>query len=90
MKKLDQNIQLKKKNKKKLIELDLHGVLHEDVSRCCHRFINDNWASEKEGHIITGNSVNMKSIVFDVLKEYNIDFEESKMNNSGYVRIWFN
>lgn len=74
---------------KKIYELDLHGVSYKDVSWKCHKFINDNWGIKKEGHIITGNSDGMKSLVFDVLKQYQIDFEESITDNRGYIRIWF-
>ena len=77
------------KQVKNLAELDLHGVSYEDVSWKCHKFINNNWASKKEGHIITGNSIGMKALVFDVLKQYQIDFEESKRHNTGYIKVWF-
>ena len=77
------------KQVKSLVELDLHGVNYEDVARKCHKFINNDWASKKEGLIITGNSAGMKTLVFDVLKQYQIDFEESKSHNTGYIRVWF-
>ena len=40
-------------------KLDLHGVKHEDVRRIVTRFIEANWASNKELDIITGYSSKM-------------------------------
>ena len=77
------------KNKKQIVKIDLHGVSHKDVSWKCHKFINDNWGSKKEGHIITGKSTGMKCLVLDVLKQYEIDFEELILNNPGYIKVWF-
>lgn len=55
------------------MQLDLHGVKHENVKRLVDVFL---WqCMQKKKHIatiITGNSSVMKDIVVSVLKEYNI------------------
>tara|TARA_Y100000310_G_C20555402_1_gene750253 strand:+ start:812 stop:1048 length:237 start_codon:yes stop_codon:yes gene_type:complete len=72
-----------------LHELDLHGVAHDEVESLCHKFMSKHWCSQDEGHIITGNSLIMKEIVTNALKQYDIRFEEGQLNNAGYYRMWF-
>ena len=74
---------------KDICVLDLHGIVHEEVDSKCHKFVNSYWASRKEGQIITGNSLEMKTLVTNVLKQYDIDFELGPLNNSGFIRLWF-
>jgi len=75
--------------KNNLCELDLHGIKHEEVESLCHKFMSKYWCSQNEGHIITGNSLEMKKLVFGVLKQYDIHFEKAQLNNAGYYRMWF-
>jgi hypothetical protein len=69
------------------IVLDLHGLKHEDVEEVCHRFVNENWGSQVELHIVTGHSVKMKSLVRRVLSMYDLEFEDGDIKNKGYIRI---
>jgi DNA-nicking Smr family endonuclease len=68
-------------------KLDLHGVPHEEVPDLVHRFINENWVSGLELHVITGHSCEMKRIARDVLDMYDVEVEEGDPRNSGYLRI---
>lgn len=67
--------------------LDLHGMKHEDVEEVCHRFINENWGSPSELHIITGHSVLMKRLVNNALKFYDLEYTVGDPRNEGYIRI---
>ena len=55
-------------------ELDLHGVRHEDVRGLVIRFIEDNWGMGQPVKIITGHSMTMAELVFNVVAEYNVPF----------------
>ena len=55
-------------------KLNLHRVRHEDVKRKVIHFIEDNWASNEEVEIVTGNSIKMKFLVTEVLDEYNLAY----------------
>lgn len=70
------------------VKLDLHGVRHEDVRRAVISFIENNWASGKEGDVITGNSLKMKELVLEVINEYNLDYNFKTVNNACIV-VWF-
>ena len=71
-------------------ELDLHGVLHEDVPKKIDKFVYENRHYSGIGYIITGKSLQMKSIVKETLKLY---FPEQKDSpfiiNSGRIQINF-
>jgi len=69
--------------------LDLHGFKHSDAVSECHSFLNEYWNSMQEAHIITGNSREMKSLVFGVLEQYDINYEEATLWNKGYIKVWF-
>lgn len=52
------------------IELDLHGVKHEDVPNTVKRFLEDNWDCGDVAYIITGHSFQMKYLVGLELHRY--------------------
>jgi DNA-nicking Smr family endonuclease len=52
--------------------IDLHGVKHEEVGSMLDTFIWDNMKRKTSAvKIITGNSEDMKKIVWDIANEYN-------------------
>ena len=65
-------------------ELDLHGVKHENVSQLLDSFIWVNMQNKANGiKIITGNSPEMKKIVFDIVREYGFEAVESYGNSAS-------
>ncbi len=62
-------------------KLNLHGTKHEDVRRKVIHFIEDNWDSDREVEIITGNSDKMCSLVVEVLDEYNLSYKVGRVFN---------
>ena len=60
-------------------KLNLHGTKHKDVKREVIHFIEDNWDSDEEIEIITGNSDKMRNIVIKVLNEYNLYYRIGRM-----------
>lgn len=50
--------------------LDLHGIRHKDVPKIFDNFIFENY-DKSELKIITGNSLEMKKIIKDLIREYN-------------------
>jgi len=62
------------------VELDLHGVRHEDVTDVVHRFVNDHWVPGWRLLIITGDSSEMRRLVAGVLRMYDADWWESQWN----------
>ncbi len=67
--------------------LDLHGIRHEDVEAKCHRFINEHWNNQLT--IITGHSSTMRSIVCNVLDQYNLQYIVGGIAGSGgYIKIF--
>jgi DNA-nicking Smr family endonuclease len=67
--------------------LDLHGNRYEDARRKVINFIEDHWNDGSELEIITGNSMKMKGIVFNVLDEYKLTYQVSHMN-VGKIITW--
>lgn len=67
--------------------IDLHGVKHEDVGTKLDYFI---WESMKQKlsaiKVITGNSNEMKKIVFEIANEYGFSIDDS-FSNSGSLII---
>ena len=62
-------------------KIDLHGMRYEDAKRAVEKFVNGcswQWGDvlpvDKEGEIITGHSPNMREMVIEILKEYNIEY----------------
>jgi DNA-nicking Smr family endonuclease len=68
-------------------KLDLHGAPHEEVPDLVHQFINENWKPNLELNIITGHSDRMRSLVYDVLKQYDLEFVTTDLRNSGQIRV---
>ncbi len=72
-------------------KLDLHRTRHEDARREVIHFVEDNWGSGEEAEIITGNSQKMKGLVMNILDEYGLLYQISRMfdiNNKGYIVTW--
>lgn len=68
-------------------ELDLHDIRHANVPIEIDKFLNYHIIKGSyEIKIVTGNSDKMKNIVRDVLKDYNMDAEDSIIN-SGILII---
>ena len=75
----------------KIYKLDLHGVRHEDARRSVIKFIENHWDDDSELEIITGNSLKMQGIVLNILDEYKMLYQISRMfesNNAGYIVTW--
>jgi len=53
------------------MELDLHGVKHEDVPKKVEEYI---YSNQVPYSIVTGNSARMKEIVIEVLKKYDMEY----------------
>ena len=70
----------------KMDKLDLHGIKHEDVYKAVIQFIEKNWASGKEIQIITGHSAKMRSIVKEVLNEYELYYSAEEL--SPKIIVW--
>lgn len=73
-------------------KLDLHRTRHEDAKRKVIRFVEAHWSSGEEAEIVTGNSARMRGIVMNVLDEYGLSYQISRMfdlNNKGYIVTWF-
>lgn len=67
-------------------KLDLHGVKHGEVSIIVENFILKQ-QYDLPALIITGNSMIMKKIVINVLKEYNFNYSEGDLYNRGYITV---
>lgn len=67
--------------------LDLHGVSHEDVHDIVHQFINSNWKPNLELSIVTGYSDRMKSIVYGILRQYDLEVVTSDIRNGGKIKV---
>lgn len=65
--------------------LDLHGYRHREASDQCHLFINENWGEELK--IITGNSTQMKQIVCEILKFYDLNYSLDNPYDMGYIIV---
>tara|TARA_R100001129_G_scaffold154112_1_gene116746 strand:- start:261 stop:485 length:225 start_codon:yes stop_codon:yes gene_type:complete len=66
-------------------KLDLHGVRHHEVRNKVIRLVEDNWGEGLNVEIITGNSDEMKSIVGNVLNEYNLDYKVGTFFNPNTI-----
>jgi len=70
--------------------LDLHGLRHEEAKRATIRFIEENWNSDDEAQIVTGNSNYMQRIVIDVLNEYKLNHKRGGVfSETGFITTWF-
>ena len=75
----------------KIKKLDLHRVKHKDARTKVIRFIENYWGSDVEVEFITGNSQKMRGLVMNVLDEYGLTYQISRMfdlNNKGYIVAW--
>ena len=68
-------------------QLDLHGIRHADVRRECDSFMTRIWGSYDCVDIITGNSDEMRSLVVDALRDYDVEITMA-MQNSAVLRIY--
>jgi len=74
-----------------IYKIDLHRLRHEDARRAVINFIEDHWNEQAELEIITGNSIKMKGLVINILDEYKLTYQISRMfdlNNRGYIVTW--
>lgn len=69
----------------KYSKLDLHGVRHHEVRNKVIRIVEENWGEGMEVEIVTGNSDEMKSIVGNVLDEYNLDYKVGTFFNPNTI-----
>jgi hypothetical protein len=72
-------------------KLNLHKTRHEMAKRKTIRFIEANWGSGEEVEIITGNSLQMKAIVINILREYKLKYSFGRPFdhwNKGYIVTW--
>ena len=61
--------------------LDLHGIKHSEVQRVVDVFLWDNiQKKEKEVEIITGISNQIKTLVKECVKDYNMDCTDDLLN----------
>lgn len=69
-------------------KIDLHYTRHRHVPSKLIRFIEDNWNTDTQVEIITGNSLRMKEIVKKVLDEYKLEYREGDFQgvNMGFIR----
>ena len=70
-------------------KLDLHRTRHPEVRRKVIRFIEDNWDSGKEIEIVTGYSSKMRSLVTEVLDEYDLSYTIGREldHSKGYLVV---
>ena len=72
-----------------MLELDLHGKNHNEVSFIVDQFIYKGMLSrENEIRVITGNSENMKAITIESIRDHGLDFLVGDSYNMGYIRIF--
>ena len=74
----------RRKKKRTMRTLDLHGVKHEDVDEKVRKFLN---FVELPCNIITGKSPEMKKIVEDIVIEYEWSFHEKDSWNTGTLVV---
>jgi DNA-nicking Smr family endonuclease len=57
-------------------KLDLHRMRYEDARRAVEQFANSYWKWDpgEQGRIITGHSSNMRRMVIEILKAYDMDY----------------
>jgi len=73
-------------NNLKFYKLDLHGTFHGQVKDKVDKFIsNCILESAIEVEIVTGNSNKMKSLVIEVLNEYNLKSISPIYNNGTLI-----
>lgn len=66
--------------------LDLHGIKHSDVQRALDVFFWEGMQNDvKTSVVVTGNSLRMKSIVADVVKEYGFKIITDGSNEGSLI-----
>ena len=65
-------------------KLDLHGVFHDDVQSVVDKFLEANLYTPQL-EIVTGYSTRMKSLVREILSEYNLEAKEGKFNDGTLI-----
>lgn len=72
------------------IKIDLHGMKHESAAVNVERIVNGLWGQEVELEIVTGNSEEMKNIVRDALKDYDVEIQDGDYFgvNTGYLKVF--
>ena len=72
----------------KINKLDLHGMSHYQINSHVDSFIWECMKSKvSSADIVTGNSERMKSLVIDIVKDYNIEYQVGDYYNQGYIKI---
>ena len=69
-------------------KLDLHDVRHEDARQKVIHAIEDNWNSNHELDIMTGNSSKMRDIVLIVIDEYKLNFNLGNLYDRHRITIF--
>lgn len=75
----------------KVFKVDLHNLNYEEARWKVIRFIEDHWGDKSELEIVTGNSQERQGMVMNILMEYNLPYQISRMydlNNRGYIVTW--
>lgn len=68
-------------------EVDLHGTRHEEVARKLENFLYQHiQKGTNEIKVITGNSPEMKKIVFDIVEQYKMSATE-EWDNFGCLIV---
>jgi len=75
-----------KENYPEPIQLDLHGIKHQDVGVVVEDFVLKNQYCLPI-KIITGNSDKMKSIVKHILTKHNFNYSDGDYYNRGYIDV---
>ena len=68
------------------LELDLHGIQHQEVFVLVEDFVLKN-QNQLPFKIITGNSEKMKSIVINVLNQHQFNYLNGDYYNRGYIDV---
>jgi len=68
------------------MEIDLHGVKHEEVGRMLDTFIWEHMKKKSSSiRVVTGNSPEMKRIVHEIVNEYGFVATEGLGNSASLV-----
>lgn len=63
--------------------IDLHGLRYNEAKQELELFINENWG--KRLKIITGNSEEMKDLVCELIKFYDLEFSRDFL--FGFIMV---
>ena len=76
----------KRRTEQKENNLDLHGVPHNEVKSKVIRKVEEHWGTGIEVEFVTGNSDRMKSLVKEVLDEYQLYYTDGSFFNDGVIK----